>query len=41
VLGKIINKTISNQNQNRLSKYDLKSKSKSLFSKRFQIKIIS
>jgi len=33
VMGKIISKTISNQNQNRLSKNDLKSKSKSLFSK--------
>jgi len=32
-MGKIISKTISNQNQNRLSKNDLKSKSKSLFSK--------
>ena len=42
VLGKIMSKskTISNQNQNRLSKNDLKSKSKSLFSKRFEIRIM-
>ena len=33
-------KTISNQNQTRLSKNDLKSKSKSLFAKRFQVKIV-
>ena len=38
MLGKIMSKTILNQNQNCLSKNDLKSKSKSLFSKR-QIKI--
>jgi len=35
-----MSKTISNQSQNRLSKNDLKLKLKSLFSKRFQIKIM-
>ena len=40
VLGKIIFKTIWNQNQNHGLKNDLKSKSKSPLPKRFQIKII-
>ena len=39
-MGKIISKTILIQNQNRMSENDFKSKSKSLYSKRFQIKIM-
>ena len=39
-MGKIISKTILLQNQNSMPENDLKSKSKSLYSKRLQIKIM-
>ena len=39
-MGKIISKTILLQNQNSMPENDLKSKSKSLYFKRLQIKIM-